>query len=79
MLSHDGLISSFSCLQTHDEQETCTQCSKEFETYPSELKLTVPVLLPSLAYLIRRWSYFPTRNRPRYQPRLHGVMGDYED
>ena len=40
-LSHDGLFSSFSCLQArdHDEQETRTQYSKEFEPYPPELKL----------------------------------------
>ena len=78
-LSHDGLFSRCSCLQTRDDQETRTQCSKEFEPYPSEHKLFLYYYLSSLGYLIHRWSYFPTRNRPRCQHRLRGVMGDYED
>ena len=33
-------------------QETCTQCSKEFEPYPSELKLLLYYYLASAIYFI---------------------------
>ena len=38
-------------LQTRDDQETRTQCSKEFEPYPSELKLLLYYYLGLLSHI----------------------------